>query len=55
MTASRIRGSKGVVSNSQSGTECLDGLVPVVEDWHAKMCLLEVRSMITAIIIPLTT
>ena len=36
MTASRIRGSKGALSNSQSGTECLDGLIPVVEDWHAK-------------------
>ena len=43
MTVARIRGSKGVVSNSQSGTGRLEGLVPVVEDWHTKMCLLEVR------------
>jgi len=42
MTTSRIRGSKGAVSNSESGAECLEGLIPVVEDWHAKMCLLEV-------------
>lgn len=42
MTAARIRGSKRVVSNSQCGTDCLDGFVPVVEDWHTKMCLLEV-------------
>ena len=42
MTAARIRGSKRVMSNSESGTDALDGFIPVVEDWHTKMCLLEV-------------
>ena len=44
MTASRIRGSKGVVSNSEDGVGRLEGLLPVIEDWHAKMCPLEVAS-----------
>jgi len=43
MTESRIRDSKGVVRDSQICTEHLDGLVPVVEDWHAKMFLLEIQ------------
>ena len=55
MTASRIRGSEGAVSNSYSGTECLDGLTPVVEDWHAKMCLLEVLNAFTVYLPPFIT
>ena len=42
MTAARIRGCKGIMSNGQCGVDRLDGFLPVVEDWHAKMCLLEV-------------
>ncbi len=30
------------MSNSENGAERHEGLIPVVEDWHAKMCLLEV-------------
>ena len=47
MTAARVRGSKRVRSNSQRGRDRLEGLIPVVEDWHAKGCLLTV-SMIHA-------
>ena len=28
--------------NSKTGVERWEGLTPVVEDWHTKMCLLEV-------------
>lgn len=42
MTAARIRGSKRAESNGECGSDCLDGFCPVVEDWHTKMCLLEV-------------
>ena len=42
MTASQIRGSKRIAINGQCGTDCVDGFVPVVEGFHAKMCLLRV-------------
>ncbi len=47
MTAARIRGSKGVMSNSEDGIGRLEGLLPVVEAWHTKMCLLEVCTQIS--------
>ena len=42
MTVARTRGCKEVMSTADRGTERLEGLIPVVENWHAKMCLLEV-------------
>ena len=42
MTAARARGSQRVRSNSERGKDQLQGLQPVVEDWHAKVCLLGV-------------
>ena len=43
LTAARIRGSKRVRSNSERGRDWLEGLMPVIEDWHAKRCFLMVR------------
>ena len=45
LTAARARGSKNIVSNSQRGKDRLEGVIPVVEDWHAKLCLLEVGTV----------
>ena len=42
MTAAQGRGSQRVRSNSERGKGRLEGLQPVVEDWHAKVCLLGV-------------
>lgn len=42
LTAARARGSKDIRTNSIRGKDRLDGIVPVVEDWHAKVCFLEV-------------
>ena len=42
LTVARIRGCQRVLSNSSSGEERLEGLIPVVEDWHAKMCFMKV-------------
>ena len=36
LTAARVRGSKRVRGNSERGIERLEGLQPVIEDWHAK-------------------
>lgn len=42
LTTERTRNIKNVVSNSDSASARLEGLVPVTEDWHAKMCLYQV-------------
>ena len=34
MTAARIRGSKLLMSNSETGVERLEGVTAFVEDWH---------------------
>jgi len=43
LTAARICGAQRVRGNSDNGRDRLEGLVPVVEDWHAKVCFLQVR------------
>ena len=30
--------------NSMNDAQCLKGLIPVVEDWHSKLCLLTVSN-----------
>lgn len=42
MTAVRARGAQRIRSNSDRAKDGLEGVVPVVEDWHAKVCILEV-------------
>jgi L1 cell adhesion molecule like protein len=45
LTAKRARGSKFIRSNSARGLDQLQGLLPVVEDWHTKVCLLGVSGI----------
>ena len=42
LTAKRARGSQMIRSNSIESSHQLNGLLPTAEDWHAKLCLLEV-------------
>ena len=42
LTVARVRGAHRMRSGSIHATGRLQGFIPVVEDWHAKMCLLEV-------------
>ena len=42
LTAARIRGSQRIRQNFVDKKGQLQGLVPCIEDWHAKVCLLEV-------------
>ena len=44
----RIKGSQRIMSNAQTDLHKLKGLVPVVEDWHAKLAFLEVSQIIHA-------
>ena len=43
LTAARMRGAQRIHGNSENSGDRFDGLLPVAEDWHAKVCLLEVR------------
>ena len=45
LTCARAQSAKRHRQDSETEIERLDGLQPVVEDWHAKMCLFEVGSL----------
>ena len=42
MTVARTRGSQRIRSNANREKQRLKGFTPLIEDWHAKMCLLGV-------------
>ena len=44
LTAARMRGAQRIRGNSETSADRCDGLLPVAEDWHAIVCLLEVRA-----------
>lgn len=39
----RARGAQMIRSTSELTEHTLDGILPVAEDWHAKVCFMEVR------------
>ena len=43
LTVARIRGAQMIRGNSETSEHRFDGLLPVAEDWHAKVCFLEAR------------
>lgn len=43
LTVARARGSERVRMNSDNGVSRLEGLIPVIEDWHAKVVLLHLH------------
>ena len=43
LTVAQICGSQRIRGNSDTNEERLDGLLLVAEDWHAKVCFMEVR------------
>lgn len=44
LTTARARGAQLIQSDYDSSKDRLAGLLPVTEDWHAKMCLMKVIS-----------
>ena len=42
LTVARIRGVIRQRQNSETSQGRMEGLVPVIEDWHAKVCLMSV-------------
>lgn len=43
LTVARAHGAKGIRLNHEDSKSCLKGIVPVVEDWHARQTLMQVR------------
>ena len=44
LTVERAIGAKKERSNEKRGVDRLEGLLPVIEDWHAKVASLKVKS-----------
>ena len=42
LTVARTRGSQEAMANSSTAFKRLEGLIPVIEDWHARVVLAEV-------------
>ena len=42
LTAVRARGAIAAMSNASTATKRLEGIIPVIEDWHAQLTFLEV-------------
>ena len=46
LTSVRARSAIKIKTNSQTPCKKLSGIVPVVEDWHTKVCLLSVSQVV---------
>ncbi len=44
LTVARVRGAVAIRSNHENAKDRLEGIVPVVEDWHARQVLMQVRT-----------
>ena len=49
LTACRCRRAQSLCCNHESTVDRLEGLVPVFEDWHAKLTLVKVCTRYTAV------
>ena len=49
LTAARVRGAQDAKCNSTSSDKRFDGIVPVIEDWHTKVVILEVCQFCTQV------
>jgi len=45
LSVARARGAQVIRSTSELTKDTLNGLLPVAEDWHAKVCLIEVGDL----------
>lgn len=45
LTVARVRGAQALRMSQDKAKDRLEGIVPVVEDWHARMTLMKVRKM----------
>lgn len=47
LTAKRARGSQMIRSNSITSNDQINSLLPTAEDWHTKLCFVEVSCIHT--------
>jgi hypothetical protein len=45
LTAARIRGTQALRVTEDEAVDRLEGLIPVAEDWHSRMALVDVSSL----------
>ena len=45
-TVTRVCGSQSARKKMNNGRGCLEGLIPVIEDWHTKMCAMKVCTIL---------
>lgn len=43
LSTARARGAIDIQGNAENSYDKLHGVLPVTEDWHAKVCLMQVR------------
>lgn len=46
LTVARVRGTQALRQNEDTAVNRLQGLIPVIEDWHARMALIKVITII---------
>ena len=49
LSVTRARGAQYIRRASELAVHRLDGFLPVAEDWHAKLCLLEVLLLLLVV------
>ena len=49
LTAARARGAITAMSNATTTAKRLKGLIPVIEDWHAQVSLLDVSKSVAVV------
>ena len=49
LTAVRMRGAQSLRATEERAVDRLDGVIPVVEDWHTRMTLVKVGNTFTAL------
>ena len=44
LTVKNARSAKAAMAGTETSVDRLEGLIPVSEDWHARLCLLTVSA-----------
>ena len=50
LTVARVIGAALLQDDNKTPLNCLEGFVPATADWHARMCLMQVLTLMLLII-----
>ena len=45
-----MRGAQKICGNSETSEDRFDGVLPVADDWHAKLCFMEVSEGLVTVV-----